>query len=87
VLRIKSRTNLVVGSCATGSDDPDNKWLKAGYLERKDFPRHHHGTGHLRAGLSPALANRTPDGLETLLADRFGGTRVSGKNRVHLVHE
>jgi RNA-directed DNA polymerase len=36
--------------------------------------------------ISPALANRTLDGLQTLLAQRFGATRSQRqRNRVHLV--
>jgi RNA-directed DNA polymerase len=61
------------------------QWLKAGYLEKNVFFATTEGTP--QGGIiSPALANRTLDGLETLLADRFGGTRRQReRNRVHLV--
>jgi RNA-directed DNA polymerase len=62
-----------------------SQWLKAGYLEKNVFFATTDGTP--QGGISsPALANRTLDGLQTLLAERFGATR-SGRERngVHLV--
>jgi RNA-directed DNA polymerase len=61
------------------------QWLKAGYLEKDVFFATTDGTP--QGGIiSPALANRTLDGLETLLAERFGATRSQReRNRVHLV--
>jgi len=61
------------------------QWLKAGYLENDVFFATTEGTP--QGGIiSPALANRALDGLETLLARRFGGTRTQRqRNRVHLV--
>jgi RNA-directed DNA polymerase len=62
-----------------------HKWLKAGFLEKNVFFATTEGTP--QGGIiSPALANRALDGLETLLAERFGNTagrRV--RNKVHLV--
>jgi RNA-directed DNA polymerase len=60
-------------------------WLKAGYLENGVFFATTDGTP--QGGIiSPALANRTLDGLELLLAERFGSTRRQREgNRVHLV--
>jgi RNA-directed DNA polymerase len=62
-----------------------NKWLKAGYLEKRVFHATRDGTP--QGGIiSPALANRTLDGLEALLKQRFGATRrARAQNRVHLV--
>jgi RNA-directed DNA polymerase len=62
-----------------------NKWLTAGYLEKCVF--HATTDGTPQGGIiSPALANRTLDGLEGLLRQRFGATR-SARERygVHLV--
>lgn len=61
------------------------RWLKAGYLEKNVFFATTDGTP--QGGIiSPALANRTLDGLQTLLAERFGATRSQReRNRVHLV--
>jgi RNA-directed DNA polymerase len=61
------------------------QWLKAGYLEKNVYFATTEGTP--QGGIiSPALANRTLDGLEALLANRFGGTRRQReRNRVHLV--
>jgi RNA-directed DNA polymerase len=61
------------------------KWLKAGFLEEGVLFATTEGTP--QGGIiSPALANRTLDGLEGLLAERFGNTRSSRKrNKVHLV--
>src|SRR5262249_27284303 len=61
------------------------KWLKAGYLEKHALLATTEGTP--QGGIvSPPLANRTLDGLQQLLADRFGKTRSqSRKNKVHLV--
>jgi RNA-directed DNA polymerase len=61
------------------------QWLKAGYLEENAFFATTEGTP--QGGIiSPALANRTLDGLESLLARRFGAMRRQReRNRVHLV--
>src|SRR5436190_4239014 len=62
------------------------KWLKAGYLEKGVFFATREGTP--QGGIvSPALANRALDGLETLLARQFGGPRSyrGYRNKVHLV--
>jgi RNA-directed DNA polymerase len=61
------------------------QWLKAGYLEQDVFVATTEGTP--QGGIiSPALANRTREGLEALLARRFGATRQQReRNRVHLV--
>jgi len=61
------------------------QWLKAGYLEKNVFVATTEGTP--QGGIaSPALANRTLDGLEKLLTERFGATRRQReRNRVHLV--
>jgi RNA-directed DNA polymerase len=61
------------------------KWLKAGFLEKGVFVATTEGTP--QGGIaSPALANRTLDGLEKLLAERFGATPSQRKrNKVHLV--
>jgi RNA-directed DNA polymerase len=60
-------------------------WLKAGYLEKNVFFATTEGTP--QGGIaSPALANRTLDGLQQRLAERFGATRSQReRNRVHLV--
>src|SRR5205085_163900 len=62
-----------------------NQWLTAGYLEKNVFHATTEGTP--QGGIiSPALANRTLDGLEALLKQRFGATRTAReRNRVHLV--
>src|SRR5215510_13660667 len=61
------------------------QWLKAGYLEKDVFFATTDGTPQ-GGVISPALANRTLDGLESLLARRFGATRRQReRNRVHLV--
>jgi RNA-directed DNA polymerase len=61
------------------------KWLKAGYLEKDAFVAATEGTP--QGGIcSPALANRTLDGLESLLRARFGPTRRERqRHKVHLV--
>jgi len=61
------------------------KWLQAGYLEKNAFFATTEGTP--QGGIcSPALANRTLDGLEALLHERFGATRRQReRNKVHLV--
>jgi RNA-directed DNA polymerase len=61
------------------------QWLTAGYLEKRVFHATTEGTP--QGGIiSPALANRTLDGLEGLLKQRFGATRRARERyRVHLV--
>jgi RNA-directed DNA polymerase len=61
-------------------------WLKAGFLEKGVYFATTEGTP--QGGIiSPALANRALDGLEDLLAQRFGATRSRRgySNKVHLV--
>jgi RNA-directed DNA polymerase len=62
-----------------------HRWLKAGYLENGVFVATSEGTP--QGGIiSPALANATLDGLQTLLQERFGATKRQGSvNKVHLV--
>jgi RNA-directed DNA polymerase len=59
------------------------KWLQAGYLEKHVLFATTEGTPQ-RGIVSPALANRTLDGLQRLLTERFGTTR--GRRRKHKVH-
>jgi len=61
------------------------QWLQAGYLEKDAFFATTEGTP--QGGIaSPALANATLDGLETLLRERFDATRTQRtRNKVHLV--
>src|SRR5205823_8942564 len=61
------------------------QWLQAGYLEKDVFVATTAGTP--QGGIcSPALANRTLDGLEPLLQQRFGATRRQReRHKVHLV--
>ena len=61
------------------------KWLKAGFLEKHVFFATTEGTP--QGGIiSPALANRTLDGLEQLLERRFCDTRRRrAGSKVHLV--
>ncbi len=61
------------------------KWLTAGYIEKDVFYATKAGTP--QGGIiSPAIANKTLDGLEALLQQRFGAVRSAReKNRVHLV--
>ena len=61
------------------------KWLKAGYLEKQVLFATTEGTP--QGGIiSPALANRTLDGLQRLLTEGFGATHSRRKRcRVHLV--
>jgi RNA-directed DNA polymerase len=61
------------------------KWLKAGYLEKQVLFATTEGTP--QGGIiSPALANRTLDGLQRLLAERFDTPRSRKRMlKVHLV--
>jgi RNA-directed DNA polymerase len=61
------------------------KWLKAGYLEKGVLFATREGTP--QGGIvSPVLANRALDGLQHLLAERFGYSRGRRKEcKVHLV--
>src|SRR5262249_53077834 len=61
------------------------QWLQAGFMEKSVFVATTEGTP--QGGIaSPALANAALDGLEALLAERFGATRSRRrKNKVHLV--
>ena len=61
------------------------QWLQAGFMEKDVFFATTEGTP--QGGIcSPALANRTLDGLEALLHERFGATRSQRqRNKVHLV--
>src|SRR5258708_4871912 len=61
------------------------RWLRAGFLEKHAWFATTEGTP--QGGIiSPALANRTLDGLQRLLAERFAGTpKGQGKSKVHLV--
>lgn len=60
-------------------------WLKAGFLEKNVLFATTEGTP--QGGIiSPALANRTLDGLEALLARRYGDADgCSRRYKVHLV--
>jgi RNA-directed DNA polymerase len=60
-------------------------WLQAGFMEKDVFFATTAGTP--QGGIaSPAVANRTLDGLEGLLHERFGASRRQHqKNKVHLV--
>jgi RNA-directed DNA polymerase len=59
------------------------RWLKAGFLERQAWFATTEGTP--QGGIiSPALANRTLDGLQRLLAERF--MQTPGRARRHKVH-
>ena len=60
-------------------------WLKAGFLEKHAWFATTDGTP--QGGIiSPALANRTLDGLQRLLAERFAETPNQQRmNKVHLV--
>jgi RNA-directed DNA polymerase len=61
------------------------KWLKAGCLEKHVLFATTEGTPQ-RGIISPTLANRALDGLQLLLAERFGKTRSQrSRNKVHLV--
>src|SRR3954447_20332791 len=61
------------------------KWLKAGFLEEGVLFATTEGTP--QGGIiSPALANRTLDGLEDLLAEHYAQSRRRARmNKVHLV--
>ena len=53
-----------------------NKWLKAGYVERKTFHTTEEGTPQ-GSIISPVLCNMTLDGLEKVLKRRFRGRKVN----------
>src|SRR5262249_41271767 len=61
------------------------QWWQAGFLEKKCWYATTEGTP--QGGIaSPALANRTLDGLERLLAMRFATTPTQQcRNKVHLI--
>jgi RNA-directed DNA polymerase len=61
------------------------QWLRAGFLDKSGWHATTEGTP--QGGIaSPALANRTLDGLERLLAMRFAATPAQRKrHKVHLV--
>jgi len=61
------------------------QWLQAGFMEKDAFFATTAGTP--QGGIiSPALANRTLDGLEAALKARFGATHgPKRRNKVHLV--
>jgi RNA-directed DNA polymerase len=61
------------------------RWLRAGFLEKHAWFATTEGTP--QGGIiSPALANRTLDGLQRLLAERFAETSTGQRKfKVHLV--
>ena len=61
------------------------RWLKAGFLEKQTWFATTEGTPQ-GGTVSPALANRTLDGLQRLLADHFAATPSQQRmTKVHLV--
>lgn len=59
------------------------KWLKAGFLHKKQF--HPTAEGAPQGGIiSPVLCNMTLDGLETLLRARFGQRNTAQANRAQV---
>jgi RNA-directed DNA polymerase len=60
------------------------KWLKAGYLEKHSLQPTEEGAPQ-GGPISPALANLTLNGLETLLRERFPQTHQKSQTKVNLV--
>src|SRR4051794_22564678 len=61
------------------------RWLEAGFLEKHAWFATTEGTPQ-GGTISPALANRTLDGLQPLLAEHFARTPAGqGKSKVHPV--
>ena len=60
------------------------KWLKAGYMERHVF--HETTEGTPQGGIaSPAMANRTLDGLEQHIRRLFPSARAYQRAKVHVI--